>query len=73
MKEKSLTQDQIRLFQQHLIREEKSSAMVTNTYTNNLIQTGQLNWPIPVLCVLGAALVGFGLYLVFKKRDDTHA
>ena len=52
---------------------EMNIATVTYTYTNNLIQTGQLKWPIPVRCVLGAALVGFGLYLVFKKRDDTRA
>lgn len=52
---------------------DKSIATVTNTYTSDLIQTGQLNWPIPVLCSLGTALVVFGLYMIFKKRDDACA
>lgn len=49
---------------------EKEIATVTNTYTEDLIQTGQLNWPIPVLCSLGTALIVYGLYFLFKKRDD---
>ncbi len=52
---------------------DKNLATVTNTYTEDLIQTGQLNWPIPVLCSLGTALIGFGLYMIFKKRDDACA
>lgn len=38
-------------------------------YNNNkLIQTGQLNWPVPVLGSLGTAMVLFGLVLIFGKR-----
>lgn len=38
-------------------------------YNNNkLIQTGQLNWPVPVLGGLGTAMVLFGLVLIFGKR-----
>lgn len=38
-----------------------------------LIQTGQLNWPIPMLGSLGTALMGGGFYILFgkrKKNDD---
>ena len=37
-----------------------------------LIQTGQLNWPVPVLTVSGLALVAVGGYLLHrgKKRDE---
>lgn len=35
---------------------------------NGLIQTGQLNWPIPVLIALGGALVLAGVYLIRKSK-----
>lgn len=35
---------------------------------SSLIQTGQLNWPIPVMGGLGTAMVFFGLLLIFGKR-----
>ena len=35
-----------------------------------LIQTGQLNWPIPVLAIVGILLFAFGLILIFKKRKS---
>lgn len=37
-----------------------------------LIQTGQLNWPVPVLTVSGLALLAAGGYLLHrgKKRDE---
>ncbi len=43
-----------------------------NTTTSNtgdkLPQTGQLNWPIPILLVLGTTLVLIGLILCFGQR-----
>lgn len=35
--------------------------------------TGQLNWPIPLLCVAGLALFVVGFYLCFGKRRDNEA
>lgn len=35
---------------------------------DSLIQTGQLNWPIPVLLTLGGALVLAGLVLTRRKN-----
>lgn len=35
-----------------------------------LPQTGQLNWPIPVLVISGMALFVIGWVLCFRKRDD---
>ena len=40
---------------------------------DNLIQTGQLNWPIPVLGTLGAALIFFGVVTMRKKKKDENA
>ncbi len=42
------------------------------TITNNecLIQTGQLNWPIPVLSGLGVLLVAFGLVVMKRKQKE---
>ena len=37
------------------------------------IQTGQLNWPIAVLSVLGVGLIAFGIILVKKKKKDNRA
>lgn len=48
-----------------------STVIITNTAT--LIQTGQLNWPIPVLGCLGAALILSGAILLKKKRRNDHA
>ena len=36
----------------------------------NLPQTGQLNWPIPLLCVAGAVLILIGLILMRKKHHE---
>lgn len=52
---------------------KSSSAKVVNTYTSDLIQTGQLNWPIPVLLSLGAVLMVLGFWVIFKKREDERA
>lgn len=45
--------------------------IITNTAT--LIQTGQLNWPIPVLSALGLALMAYGIFVIFKKRKNERA
>lgn len=47
----------------------------TTTITNakSLIQTGQLNWPIPVMGALGLALLAYGMYVIAKKRKNEHA
>lgn len=42
--------------------------VVTVTNTAKLIQTGQLNWPIPALAASGAALLLLGLILLADKR-----
>ena len=44
---------------------------ITNTYS--LIQTGQLNWPIPVLGSLGALMLLLGLFMLLKKRKNGYA
>ena len=47
--------------------------MVTITNTATLIQTGQLNWPIPVMCGLGLALIIYGVIVLRKKRKNERA
>lgn len=42
--------------------------ITTITNTASLIQTGQLNWPIPVLADIGFMLLTVGLFLIFGKR-----
>lgn len=51
----------------------KSNGVVTITNMVTLIQTGQLNWPIPVLGSLGALLVLFGVYMMLRKRKNKNA
>lgn len=46
---------------------------VTITNTSELIQTGQLNWPIPILGGLGALLIAYGLFVFLKKRKHDRA
>ena len=43
---------------------------VTVPATARIPQTGQLNWPIPVLCVTGIALVLIGALIVRKNRHE---
>ncbi len=43
------------------------------TTPGTLIQTGQLNWPVPVLAGLGAALIALGCVLLRKRRNGRHA
>lgn len=40
---------------------------------DKLIQTGQLNWPIPVLGTLGAGLIVFGIFAMRKKKKEEDA
>lgn len=37
---------------------------------SKLPQTGQLNWPVPVLAILGLGLFAAGWVLRFRKKDD---
>ena len=46
-------------------------AVVTITNMATLIQTGQMNWPVPVLGTAGLVLIGLGLYMVRGKKE-TH-
>lgn len=47
--------------------------VVTITNTATLIQTGQLNWPIPVLGGLGVLMLFFGILMMRKKRKTENA
>ena len=47
--------------------------VVTITNTASLIQTGQMNWPIPVLSTLGLLLIACGLIVMTKKRKNERA
>lgn len=42
----------------------------TITNTSKLVQTGQLNWPIPILAISGVTLFAVGWGLVFLKRRN---
>lgn len=46
--------------------------MVTIRNTESLIQTGQLNWPVPVMAGLGLLLILAGI-LLGRKRNTDHA
>ena len=50
-----------------------SGDTVTITNTASLIQTGQLNWPILLLGILGLLMIGFGVYTMSRKRKNEHA
>lgn len=41
--------------------------------TEKLIQTGQLNWPVPVMAVLGLALLCVGIAMLRKKKESGNA
>ena len=47
--------------------------VVTITNTATLIQTGQMNWPIPVLCSLGALMIFCGIVMMRRKRKSGNA
>lgn len=40
------------------------------TNTGSLLQTGQLNWPIPVLCAGGFLLLTIGMLLMKRKEEE---
>lgn len=42
----------------------------TVTNTGSLLQTGQMNWPIPVLVMGGIALVLLGLWMTHKRKEE---
>ncbi len=48
--------------------EEDPGEKVVETVTETLVQTGQLNWPIPVLTVAGLVMILFGAILM--KTDN---
>jgi len=51
--------------------ESSNTIIITNTKLNDkLEQTGQLNWPVPVLAALGTTLIICGLVMGRKKRND---
>ena len=47
--------------------------VVTITNTATLIQTGQMNWPIPVLGSLGALMILCGIVMMRRKRKNGNA
>ena len=47
---------------------KQSGYVFTVTNTSNLIQTGQLIWPIPALAISGMLLIAVGIVLLQKKR-----
>lgn len=50
-----------------------SGRVITVTNTATLIQTGQMNWPVPVLGGLGALMIAFGAYTMLRKRKNDRA
>ena len=53
------------------IRQEDDVFLITNTYTPELPKTGQLDWPVPVLAVLGLCMIvaGWALRRSGKKEQ----
>lgn len=53
------------------VTQEGNTFVVTNTLDEpKLPQTGQMNWPIPVMTVAGLALFIFGWYLCFGRKRE---
>lgn len=53
----------------------KTEIIVKNTFNDKeevpeIIETGQLNWPIPVLTCLGIVIFSIGWVMTFKKKDN---
>lgn len=46
----------------------ESGKLVTITNTSSLLQTGQLNWPVPILLLVGLLLIAAGIILMKKKK-----
>ena len=51
---------------------EPTSPPTTEPIGPNLPQTGQLNWPVPILAFAGILLFVFGWLLCFGKKKDRH-
>ena len=51
---------------------EPTSPPTTEPIGPNLPQTGQLNWPVPILALAGLVLFVFGWVLCFGKKKDIH-
>ena len=51
----------------------RNGNVVTITNMAALIQTGQLNWPIPVLGSLGVLMILFGIFMMRRKRKSDNA
>ena len=47
-----------------------ADGVYTITNTGALIQTGQLNWPIPVLCGAGCLFLLAGLLMLRRKEEE---
>lgn len=54
-------------------KEDKENNIWTITNTGSLLQTGQVNWPIPVLCAGGFLLLAVGLMMMFRKKEENDA
>ncbi len=50
--------------------EDSIDQVVIITNTGSLLQTGQLNWPIPVLAIAGLLMVGFGFWMSRRKEEN---
>lgn len=53
-------------------RFDQQTGVWTVTNTTSLLQTGQLNWPIPVLVITGIAVFAVGLYLMLGRRKKSN-
>lgn len=51
-------------------RYDRASGTWIITNTSSLLQTGQLNWPIPVLTVSGLLLIAAGVILAAERRKN---
>lgn len=47
----------------------KTGTVITMKNTKSLIQTGQLNWPVPVMAFSGLVLILIGFALLHSKRN----
>ena len=45
----------------------------STTKPEELIDTGQLNWPIPVLMIIGVLLIALGIVVMKRKKEKDHA
>ncbi len=55
------------------VKESDDSWIITVTNTGSLLQTGQLNWPIPVLTIAGLAVIALGVFLITRRKKENNA